>query len=157
MPDPSRVYDLHHTTAHSNTGSLTHWARRGIELITSWFLVRFVSAVPRQEFQDSLFRSLRVALYLDGIQSHEEKRKAMWGSKLTQRAPSGTRRPPLLLIKFLPCWCAIWDPQLSEVSWNIGIHMEYIFSNRNIFGMEGGGRSSDGLLVLFPCFYLASW
>jgi len=32
-----------YTTAHSNTGSLTHWARPGIEPATSWFLVRFVN------------------------------------------------------------------------------------------------------------------
>lgn len=36
-------------TAHSNTGSLTQWARPGIEPVTSWFLVRFVSAAPRQK------------------------------------------------------------------------------------------------------------
>jgi len=40
---PSATY----TTAHSNAGSLTHWARQGIEPSTLWFLVRFVSAVPR--------------------------------------------------------------------------------------------------------------
>ena len=34
---------------HSHTRSLTHWARPGIEPQTSWFLVRFVSAAPRQE------------------------------------------------------------------------------------------------------------
>ena len=38
-----------YTTAHSSAGSLTHWARPGIEPTTSWFLVRFVSAAPRQE------------------------------------------------------------------------------------------------------------
>ena len=32
-----------YTTAHSNTGSLTHWARPGIELETSWSLVGFVN------------------------------------------------------------------------------------------------------------------
>ena len=31
------------TTAHSNTGSLTHWARPGIEPASSWFLVDFVN------------------------------------------------------------------------------------------------------------------
>ena len=38
-----------YTTAHSNAWSLTHWARPGIKPTTSWFLVRFVSAAPRQE------------------------------------------------------------------------------------------------------------
>ena len=31
-----------YTTAHGNTGSLTHWVRPGIEPATSWFLVRFI-------------------------------------------------------------------------------------------------------------------
>jgi len=38
-----------YTTAHRNTGSLTHWARPGIELASSWMLVRFVSSEPQQE------------------------------------------------------------------------------------------------------------
>ena len=32
-----------HTTAHGNAGSLTHWARPGIEPAVSWFLVGFVN------------------------------------------------------------------------------------------------------------------
>ena len=35
-----------YTTAHGNTGSLTHLARPGIEPASSWILVRFLSAVP---------------------------------------------------------------------------------------------------------------
>ena len=35
-----------YTTAHGNTGPLTHCARPGIEPLTSWFLVRFVSTAP---------------------------------------------------------------------------------------------------------------
>ena len=31
---------LHHS--HSNAGSLTHWARPGIEPVSSWLLVRFI-------------------------------------------------------------------------------------------------------------------
>ena len=38
---------LHHN--HSNAGSLTHWARTGIEPASSWTLVRFVYAEPQQE------------------------------------------------------------------------------------------------------------
>ena len=32
-----------YTSAHGNAGSLTHWARLGIEPATSWFLVGFVN------------------------------------------------------------------------------------------------------------------
>ena len=35
--------------AHGNAGSLTHWARPGIEPVSSWTLVGFISAEPRQE------------------------------------------------------------------------------------------------------------
>jgi len=45
--DPSRVCT--YTTAHGNTGSLTHWARPGIKPASSWTLVGFVSAEPRLE------------------------------------------------------------------------------------------------------------
>uniref|UniRef100_A0A8D1PEQ8 von Willebrand factor A domain-containing protein 8 n=1 Tax=Sus scrofa TaxID=9823 RepID=A0A8D1PEQ8_PIG len=37
------------TTAHSNAGSLTHWVRPGMEAVSSWMLVRFISAEPQQE------------------------------------------------------------------------------------------------------------
>ena len=40
IPATSATY----TTAHSNSRSLTHWARLGIKPATSWFLVGFVSA-----------------------------------------------------------------------------------------------------------------
>ena len=46
MPEPSRVCNLHH-----NARSLTHWARPGIELVTSWFLVALVSAAPWRKLQ----------------------------------------------------------------------------------------------------------
>ena len=45
MPDPSWVCDL----CLSNAGSLTHWARPGIEPRSSWVLVGFVSAVLQWE------------------------------------------------------------------------------------------------------------
>ena len=42
------VAGLHHI--HGNAGSLTHWARQGMEPATSWFLVGFASAAPQGEF-----------------------------------------------------------------------------------------------------------
>ena len=45
--DPSCICNLHHSSWQA--GSLTHWARPGMEPSTSWFLVSFISAVPRQE------------------------------------------------------------------------------------------------------------
>ena len=43
-----------HTTAHGNARSLTHRARPGIRLATSWFPVGFVSAAPQQELLEFL-------------------------------------------------------------------------------------------------------
>ena len=47
MPQPQQcliwAMSVTYTIAHSNTGSLIHWARPGIELASSWMLVRFVN------------------------------------------------------------------------------------------------------------------
>ena len=47
MPEPQQcgigASSVIYTTAHGNTGSLTHWARPGTEPVTSWFLVGFVN------------------------------------------------------------------------------------------------------------------
>ena len=42
-------------TAHSNTGSLTHRARPGIEPASSWILVRFASVGPQWELSHAPF------------------------------------------------------------------------------------------------------
>ena len=44
-----------YTTAQSNTGSLTHWARPGIKPASSWMLVRFISAAPQWELWNPVF------------------------------------------------------------------------------------------------------
>ena len=41
-----RATTLTYTTAHGNARSLTHWARPGIEPVSSWMLVRFSSPEP---------------------------------------------------------------------------------------------------------------
>ena len=54
MPQPQRhqirAVSTTYTTAHSNTGPLTHWVRPGIiEPTSSWILVGLVSDVPQWE------------------------------------------------------------------------------------------------------------
>ena len=51
----SRAASAAYTTAHGNAGSLTHWARPGIEPATSQLLVRFVSAAPQWELLKIFF------------------------------------------------------------------------------------------------------
>ena len=53
MLDPSHICDLHYI-AHSNAGSLTHWARPGIEPTTTWFLVRFINHWATMDFLNVL-------------------------------------------------------------------------------------------------------
>ena len=50
IPAVSSTY----TAAHSNAGSLTHWARPGIEPASLWILVWFNSAEPQQELPHAL-------------------------------------------------------------------------------------------------------
>ena len=54
-----------YTTAHSNAGSLTHSVRPEIEPVTSWMLVRFISA----ELQWELLLLSLIYLRIVGIQS----------------------------------------------------------------------------------------
>ena len=42
-------------TAHSNTGSLTHWARPEIKPAASWILVGFITAEPQREPLELMF------------------------------------------------------------------------------------------------------
>ena len=44
-----RATSATYTTAQGNTRLLTHWTRPGIEPVTSWFLVGFVSTAPWRE------------------------------------------------------------------------------------------------------------
>ena len=55
LRDLSLVCDLHQ--AHGNAGSLTHWARPGIQPMSSWILVGFVSTAPRRELHASTLLS----------------------------------------------------------------------------------------------------
>ena len=50
MPDLSHIC----APAHSNDGSLTHWARPGIEPSNSWFLVGCISTAPQRELLEFL-------------------------------------------------------------------------------------------------------
>ena len=54
-----RATSATYTTANGNTGSLTHWARPGIESVSSWILVGFINhrammGTPRQSFDWSV-------------------------------------------------------------------------------------------------------
>ena len=57
MPQPEqhriRTTSATYSIAHSNTGSFTHWARPGMELMSSWILVWFATTEPQQESQAS--------------------------------------------------------------------------------------------------------
>ena len=59
MPEPQQhsiqAASAPYTTAHGNAGSLTHWARPGMEHAFSWILGRRVSTEPWQEVLKSIF------------------------------------------------------------------------------------------------------
>jgi len=71
--------NLYHS--HSNTESLTHWARPGIEPASSWMLVGFITAEPRWELWDrSFFKkskkdNTRHQLYIIFFKERKKERK----------------------------------------------------------------------------------
>ena len=66
-----------YTTAHGNSGSLTHWARSGIEPTTSWFLVGLVFIEPRWElpvftfFKKNLFELIYSVVLISAAQQSD--------------------------------------------------------------------------------------
>ena len=56
QPQQHRIWavSVTYTTAHSNIGSLTHWARPRFKPASSWMLVNFVSTEPQRELQSCL-------------------------------------------------------------------------------------------------------
>ena len=61
--DSSHIRAVTYTTAHSNTGPLTHWARPGIEPASSWIPVRFTSMAPQRELHLSLLMEIKCPLF----------------------------------------------------------------------------------------------
>ena len=63
QPQQFRIWasSVTYTTAHSNEGSLIHWARQGIKPATSWFLVGFLSAEPQWELLASSLNSKKMS------------------------------------------------------------------------------------------------
>ena len=59
LPQQNRIQDASasYTTAHSNAGSLTRWARLGMEPASSWILIRFISPEPQQNSKKLYFVS----------------------------------------------------------------------------------------------------
>jgi len=52
-----------YTTAHGNAGSLTHWARPGIEPATSWFPVGFISSAPWRELLEMGLLNQKISIF----------------------------------------------------------------------------------------------
>jgi len=72
------------TTAHSNTGSLTHWARSEIKPTSSWILVGFIFSKPQWELPD-IFKVLK--------EKHCQPR-ILYSLKRSFRNESETKTPP---------------------------------------------------------------
>ena len=53
--DPSCIWDLHHSLAHVNAAFLTDWVKPGIEPVSSWMLVGFITIEPQWELPLSIF------------------------------------------------------------------------------------------------------
>ena len=70
QPQPRGIWaaSATHTTAHGCSGSLTHWARPGIELSSSWMLLGFVNHWATKGTPSVLFFSpLSAPLYMGAV------------------------------------------------------------------------------------------
>ena len=84
-----------YTTAHSNAGSLTHWPRPGIEPVSSWILLGFVTAEPQWDLQNWKFWALLVGMWnstaiIESSLAFPQKAKHRISTQLSSSLPRGT-------------------------------------------------------------------
>ena len=84
-----------YTAAHSNARSLTSWTRPGIEPVSSWILVRFITTEPWQKL---LF--LFVHIYQTGIVSPLSRSWFKTQDNHRKRTPPRERNPQTEVL----CW-----------------------------------------------------
>ena len=125
MPKPQqcgiRATSVTYTTAHRNAGSLTHWARPGIEPATFWFLVGFVNHCATMGSPSMTFHSIFIIcsppFFMLGIlnknlYSHGVKIplvKTYWFPEDKGELDS--------LIVFFKIELNLWSLVISELSW----------------------------------------
>ena len=79
-----RATSVTFTTAHANEGSLTHWVRPGIELASSWILVRFITTEPqsellkREDFKQFLLSLSSETMWVSVTRGYEGIYKVLW-------------------------------------------------------------------------------
>ena len=83
QPQPCQIWvsSLTYTTAHSNARSLTHWARPGIEPVTSWFLVRFVPLYHDRNSRNPICKKDTMNFFAEQILTNGFQRREVgrWG------------------------------------------------------------------------------
>ena len=130
MPEPQQrqiqAASATYTMAHFNARSLTHWARPEIKPTTSWFLVIFVSAMPRQELGVWNFKYSNVIMWTPGnVLGFLRRRK---GGLLVASCPyksvsSFLSSDPLIQ----NCFDSIWHKSWGVSPWKVTMKSHYFF------------------------------
>ena len=118
QPQQCRIWaaSVTYNTAHSNTRSLFHWVRPGIESSTSWFLVGFVSTGPWREllcvcFNDFGFQcaSTSYCIFCDYYRI-----SLMVNMRLTYLKLTTCYFKLITLIKFINCMFFLLPPHILD-------------------------------------------
>ena len=131
QPQQRRIWaaSVTYTMAHGNTGSLTHWARPGVEPTSLWILVRFVTAepwweLPRSYCTDFLFGKMKRVLEVDG----DDGLPTLWKCLLSmncalkngKKKGGGSKFRVIYILQqwknkfcfafgFFDCTCSLWE------------------------------------------------
>ena len=100
-----------YTSAHSNTGSLTHWAMPGMEPASSWILVRLVITEPQWELW-----SCHVLINIETSYHKEHIKKKSYILIASKLSPF-KHKPAPLKSEFHYCW-----NMLRTFIYNTGFH-----------------------------------
>ena len=122
-----------YTRAHRNAGSLTHWARPGIEPAISWFLVGCVSAAPQGELQveGNVMQRKMVHLFWGGSTSASEYVlgvKAKWHSRTLVFLLHVFSLPPSSCLpyffSFFFLWRVLWHREVSGLGVKVKLQLQ---------------------------------
>ena len=132
-----------YATAHSNTGSLTHWVRPGIKPATSWLLVGFDSTVPQRELRDIHFSNNSFFFFKVPIHNgFKTNKQTQTGPKIVWEVLVWNTRPKVIPFKEQGSWgIYISLPVRSVLGWDIDhkFFFRFFFFAQNFWldGMKG--------------------
>ena len=130
QPQQCGIWAASATTAHSNTGSLTHWVRPGIEPTSSWILVQFINCWAMKGTSGWLSKLRKAkSSYLSIRPAQPRPMVSMWSVNLARamwrQANDSSSKPSSIRHWLWPIQSAYYSKSAALVSLNACILLHF--------------------------------